>query len=286
MKILVIGATGNTGSILIPALIKSGQQVRAFVRHEQKAETLKDAGAEIYVGDLDRPETIDGALRDIDRVYLCVWNGPTAATEGINVIDAIKRVGTNPLVVRHSAFGSKGSRIIQQIDEVDNALKSSGLRWTSIKPTFFMQNLLMAASTVQSDGSIYWDWADGKVGMIDVRDVAESALGALTGKAEEGKEYVLTGPAPVSMNDVATIFSKKLDKKVHYIPVPHEASKQAMMSIGFPEFIVDGYIELNEGFANGFADTSTKNVQILTGHPARSVEDFANDFKDYFISRN
>ncbi|OQP66588.1 hypothetical protein A3860_13995 [Niastella vici] len=286
MKTLVIGATGNTGSILIPALIKSGQKVRAFVHHEQKAQALKEAGAEIYVGDLDRPETIDGALKDIDQVYFCLWNGPTAATQGINVINAIKRVGTNSFVVRHSAFGSKGSRIIQQIDEVDNALKASGLHWTSIRPTFFMQNLLMAASTVQQDGSIYWDWADGKVGMIDVRDVAESALGALTGKAEEGKEYVLTGPAPVSMKDVATTFSKKLGKKVNYVPVSHEASKQAMMGMGFPEFIVDGYIELNEGFSNGVANTSTKNVQLLTGHPARSVEDFASDFKDYFISHN
>jgi len=286
MKTLVTAATGNTCSILIPALINAGQQVRAFVRNEEKAQQLKDAGAEIYVGDLDRPETIDDALKGIDQVYLCTWNGPTASQQGINVINAIKRAGTNPFVVRHSAYGTKGSRIIQQIDEVDNALKASGLRWTSIKPTFFMQNLMMAAPSVKSDGNIYWDWANGKAGIIDIRDVAESALGALTGKAQEGKEYILTGPESISMHDVANSFAKELGKPVHYIPVPHAASKEAMMGMGFPEFIVDGYMELNEGFTNGFADVSNGNVKTLTGHAARSVDNFTRDFKGYFVSEN
>jgi len=284
MKTLVTGATGNTGSILIPALLNAGQQVRAFVRNEEKAQPLKEAGAEIYVGDLDRPGTIDGALDGVDQVYLCTWNGPTALQQGLNVIEAIRRAGISPFVVRHSAFGAKGSRIIRQIDEVDKALRASGLRWTSIKPTFFMQNLMMAAGTIREQGQIYWDWADGKAGMVDVRDVADAAFGALTGKAEAGKEYVLTGPASVSMHDVASTFSKRLNKPVQYVPVPHEASKQAMMGMGFPEFIVDGYIELNEGFSHGIADRSTDNVQILAGHPARSVDDFVNDFHGYFTA--
>ena len=281
-KILVTGATGNTCSILVPALVKAGHEVRVFVRNEEKAQPLKEAGAEIYVGDLDQGDTIDAALEGIDKVYLCTWNGPTALKQGLNVIEAIKRVGTKPFVVRHSAFGAENSELIQQINEVDDALKASGIPWTSIKPTFFMQNMLMASQSIQTDGNIYWDWADGKAGMIDVRDIADSALGALTGKAEQGKEYILTGAYPVSMHDVATSFSNVLGKEINYVAVPHEASKEAMMGMGFPEFIVDGYIELNKGFADGFADLSTNNVELLSGHSARSVDDFVNDFKGYF----
>jgi uncharacterized protein YbjT (DUF2867 family) len=145
-----------------------------------------------------------------------------------------------------------------------------------------MQNLMMAKPSIQGEGNIYWDWDEGRVGMIDIRDVADSALGALTGKAEEGKEYVLTGPNSVSMSDVAGSFTNTLNKQVNYIPVPHEASKEAMMGMGFPEFIVDGYIELNVGFTNGFADTSNGNVEKLSGHVARSIDDFTRDFKGYF----
>lgn len=281
-KILVTGATGNTCSILVPALLSAGHEVRAFVRNEEKAQALKEAGAEIYVGDLDQPETIDAALEGVDKVYLCTWNGPTAATQGKNIIEAIKRAGTNPLVVRHSAFGADSSELIQQINEVDEALKASGIPYTIIKPTFFMQNFVMASPTIQGDGKIYWDWADGKAGMIDIRDIADSAIGALTGKAEQGKEYILTGSQSVSMNDVASSFTRVLGKQVNYVAVPHEASKESMMEMGFPEFIVDGYVELSKGFSKGFADTTTNNVELLSGHKARSIDDFTRDFKGYF----
>jgi uncharacterized protein YbjT (DUF2867 family) len=106
-KILVIGATGNTGSILVPSLIEAGQEVRAFVKNGKKAQALKDAGAEIYIGDLDKSTTIDGALHDIEKVYFCTWNGPTASSQGKNVIEAIQRIGINPYFVRHSALGSE-----------------------------------------------------------------------------------------------------------------------------------------------------------------------------------
>ncbi len=281
-KILVFGATGNTGSILVPALLSDGHEVRAFVRNEEKAQSLKDAGAEIYLGDLDQGDTIDGALEGIEKVYFCTWNGPTASTQGNNIVNAIKRAGTKPFIVRHSAYGTEGSRLIQQINEVDNAIQDSGVPWTSIKPTFFMQNMMMASPSIQNGGQIYWDWADGKAGMIDVRDVAESAFGALTGKAEQGKEYILTGPKSISMHDVATSFAKVLSKKINYVAVPHEASKESMMGMGFPEFIVDGYVELSQGFAQGFADTTTGNVEALTGHAPRSIDDFTKDFKGYF----
>jgi uncharacterized protein YbjT (DUF2867 family) len=281
-KILVTGATGNTCSILVPALLHAGQEVRAFVRNEEKAQDLKNAGAEIYLGDLDQGDTIDGALEGIEKVYFCTWNGPTAAAQGKNILEAIKRTGINPLIVRHSAYGAEGSRIIQQINEVDKLIHESGLQWTSIKPTFFMQNLMMVSPSIQNGGNIYWDWAEGKAGMVDIRDVADSAFGALTGKAEPGKEYVLTGPESISMHDVATSFTKVLGKEINYVAVPHNASKESMMGMGFPEFIVDGYVELSQGFSQGFADTTTGNVEVLSGHPARSIDDFINDFKSYF----
>ena len=281
-KILVTGATGNTCSILIPALINAGQEVRAFVRNEEKAQSLKEAGAEIYIGDLDQGGTIDVALEGIEKIYFCTWNGPTASAQGKNIVEAIKRSGTNPFIVRHSAFGTDGSRLIQQINEVDKAIQGSGIPWTSIKPTFFMQNMMMVSQSIQNGGNFYWDWADGRAGMIDIRDVADSALGALSGKAEQGKEYILTGPESISMNEVATSFAKVLDKEINYVAVPHEASKEAMMGMGFPEFIVDGYVELSQGFAQGFADITTGNVEALSGHKARSIDDFTKDFKGYF----
>ena len=283
-KILVTGATGNTGSGLVPALRKAGVDVRAFVRDEAKAQPLKGLGVEVVVGDLDRPETIAPAVEGVDKIYLLTWNGPTQAQQAINVIEAAKKAG-NPHIVRHSMWGSEKSRIIQQGDQVEAALISSGLPWTLLKPAFFMQNLMMAAQTIASDGMIYWDTGDGKLGMIDLRDIVEAAFAVLTGEGHEGKNYILTGPEAISMHEVASAFSKALGKKVTYVSVPGEASLQSMLSMGFPEWIARGYGELMVGFSQGFADRTTDNVATLTGHPARSIEQFARDYAQVFEPR-
>lgn len=282
-KVLVTGATGNTGSGLVPALRDAGVDVRAFVRDESKAQPLKDVGVEIVVGDLDQPETIDPAVEGVDKIFLLTWNGPTEAQQGRNVIEAAKRVG-NPHIVRYAGWGSEKSRIIKNQQQVEEALKSSGLPWTMLKPTFFMQNTMMAAQTVASDGMIYWDMKDGKLAMIDVRDAIDAAAAILTGSGHEGNTYILTGPTSISFHDVARTFSKVLGKDVKYVSVPGEAAIESMVGMGIPEWIAKGYAELSEGFVEGFADSVSDKVLTLTGHPARSFEQFATDFAQVFGS--
>jgi len=104
----------------------------------------------------------------------------------------------------------------------------------------------------------------------------------LTGSGHEGKSYILTGPEAISMHDVAKAFSKVLGKEVKYVNVPAEAALQSMTSMGFPEWIASGYGELMAGFSEGFANRATANVANLTGHPARSFEQFARDFAQVF----
>ena len=284
LKVLVTGATGNTGSLLVPQLLQADVDVRVFVRDEAKAKAYKDSGAEVIVGDLDKPETILPAVKDVDKIYLLTWNGETQLQQAKNVIEAAKQAG-KPHIIRHSMWGSENSRIIKQGYEIDEIIKSSGLPWTILKPTFYMQNTMMAAQTITSDGVIYWDMKDGKLGTIDVRDIADSAFAVITGEGHEGKDYILTGPEAISFNDIAETFSRVLDKEVKYVNVPGEASFQAMVGMGIPEWIAHGYAELSEGFSNNFANSTTKNVEILTGHPARSFEEFANDFAQVFGSK-
>lgn len=281
LRVLVTGATGNTGSLLVPKLLRAGISVRIFVRDEKKAESFKDLGAEVVLGDLDKPETIIPAVKDVDKIYLLTWNGPTQLRQAENLINAASESG-KPHIVRHSMLGPEDCRIIKQGLKVEDILKASGLPWTILKPTFYMQNTMMAAQTIYSDGKIYWDMKDGRLGTIDVRDIADAAYAVLAGKDHEGKSYILTGPEAISFNDAAKIFSDVLDKEIEYINVPGEASFQAMTGMGVPEWIAKGYIELSEGFSKNFAENVTKNVELLTWHPARSFEQFAKDFAHVF----
>ncbi len=284
LKVLVTGATGNTGSLLVPALLKADVNVRVFARNEEKAKPLKDLGAEVVIGDLDDPASILPAVKDVDKIYLLTWNGETAVKQAQNVINAAKNAGVSH-IIRHSMWGPDNSRIIKQGNEIEGMVKSSGLQWTILKPTFFMQNTMMAAQTISSDGVIYWDMKDGKLGMIDVRDIADAAFAVIVGKGHEGKSYILTGPETISFNDVAKVFSDVLQREVKYVNVPGEASLQAMIGMGMPEWIAKGYVELMEGFSENFANSTTKNVENLTWHPARSFKQFATDFAQVFSNK-
>jgi uncharacterized protein YbjT (DUF2867 family) len=281
-KVLITGATGNTCSLLVPELLRTNNNVRVFIRDEKKAKALENLGAEVILGDLDQPETIIPAVKGVDKIYLLTWNGPTQLQQAENVIKAASEAG-NPHIVRHSMWGPENSRIIQQGLKVEEIIKSSGLPWTILKPTFYMQNTLMAVQTISAQGNIYWDMKEGKLGMIDIRDIADAAFAVITGTGHEGKSYILTGPEAISFTDIANIFSKVFERDINYINVPGEASFQAMLGFGIPEWIAKGYVELSEGFSNNFANSTTNNIQILTGHPARSFEQFANDFAHVFM---
>lgn len=278
---LVIGATGNTGSGIAQGLLARGDRVRALVRDSERGDALKRNGAQVALGDLDDPRTLTPSLFEgVTDVYFCTWNGPTALDQWRNFRAALRAAGSSPRIVRGSAFGAPQSRIIQQTSAADRDLRESGLRWTILQPTFFMQNTMMAAPTVKEQGAIYWDWGDGQAGIIDVRDIVDAALGVLAAPHGQFGEqsFVLTGPAPIGFTDIAAAIGRAIGKDVTYVPVPHEAAKDAMVGMGLPEWVAEGYVELNQGFENNFANTATDGVRTLAGHSPRSFEQFARDF--------
>ena len=285
-KILVTGATGNVGSLLIPKLTSLGADVRALTRDESKAQGLKDAGVEVVIDDLEKPETLDAAFRGVGKVFLVTPPNPNQVIQARYGIEAAKRNGS-PVIVRLSAGAVKDTpgalpRVSGQHAEIDNELRASGLPYTILKPHFFMQNIMMAAQTVASDGVVYMAMQDGKTGMIDVRDIVDVAVTVLTEDGHEAKEYALTGPASISFHDVAAGLSEALGKQIDYVNVPVEAAREGMVSMGFPEWMADAMGEYTTAFSQGYGDFITDDVQLTTGNPARKFGDFARDFAQVF----
>lgn len=283
-KILVTGATGNVGSAVVANLTAIGASVRALVRDESKAQALKDAGVEVVVGDLSRPETLDAAFSGVGKVFLLTPVSPDAVALATNGIAAAKRAGS-PYIVRLSAVKASHespTRIGRQHAEIDDALKASGLRYTILRPHFYMQNTMMAAETVASDGVVYMPFKDGKLGIVDIRDIADVAAKVLTEDGHEGKTYTPTGPASISFHDIAAGLSKALGREVKYVDVPPESSREAMLGMGLPEWMVDAYHEYFKVYSEGWGDLTTSDVEQVTGNPARSYETFARDFAQAF----
>jgi uncharacterized protein YbjT (DUF2867 family) len=283
--ILITGATGKIGSALLDNLASTNVQVRALVRNGSKVRALGKRGVEVFSGDFLEPQTLGPALDGVSAVFLLTPIHPHQVSQAANVIDAARGSGNDPHVVRlsvHQASHEAPTRISRQHAEIEERLISSGLPYTLLRPQSFMQNTLLSAPTVARQGKIFQPMKDGRLGMIDARDIGEVAAKVLTEGGHEGKTYTLTGPAAISFYDVAEALGEVLGKEVTYVPIPQEKAKEAMLGRGIPEWVADALNEYAEAHSEGYSDWTTGDFERLTGHPATSYKEFANDSERAF----
>ncbi len=284
-RILITGATGNVGSATLDNLGTPDVSLRALVHGESKTQTMRDRGVEAVVGDFLEPDSLAPALEGVNTVLLITPIHPKQVAQATNVIEAARDSGNDPRIVRLSvaqASHEAPTRNSRQHAEIEEELISSGLRYTLLRPTTFMQNTLVTVRSVASEGKVYQPFEDGKLGMIDARDIGEVAAKVLTEEGHEGKTYTLTGPAAISFHDIAEMLSEVLGKKVDYIPISLAKAKETMLGIGLSEWKAEVLIEYARAHSQGYSNFTTEDIEQLTGHTATTYKEFATDFERAF----
>lgn len=277
--VLVTGATGKIGSLLVPKLKAAGADVRALVRSTDKGQKAKQEGADIVLGDFDQPETLKGAMQGVDTLVLITPPGPEADRQSQACIEAAKEAGVKN-VVRISAIIPDERRPTdntRQHAETDEILKASGLSFTILRPHAFMQNIFASAGTIAQDGKMYWGMGDGKMGMIDVRDIADVAAKVVMEEGHDGIIYDLTGPESISFHDVARELSEALDREISYLPVPPEAVESSMKQLGAGDWMSKLMRDYSEAYASGWGDFVTEDVEKVLGRKPRSIREFIRE---------
>jgi uncharacterized protein YbjT (DUF2867 family) len=140
-----------------------------------------------------------------------------------------------------------------------------------------MQNMLMFADAIRTQGAFYLPLGDSKVGWVDARDIAEVGVVALTGAGHENKEYPITGGEAINCAGIAQTLSGVLGKTVNYIDVPLAAAKEGMTAAGMPEKLADMMNELYALGPAGHLGYVADTVERVTGHPPRRFRQFAMD---------
>ena len=125
---------------------------------------------------------------------------------------------------------------------------------------------------------------DGRIAMVDARDIAAVAATALTEEGHTGKIYPITGPAALSMDEVASRIGAAIATTVKYIDMPPEASYNAMVDGGMPGWFADDLVKLAQMFAAGHGTEVFPTVEQIIGSPARSFEQLVANFADAFRS--
>jgi uncharacterized protein YbjT (DUF2867 family) len=281
--ILVTGATGGVSSRLIQELLasKADVRLRALVRSPQKAGPLIASGVDTVVADLDEPESLPPAFEGVDDLWLLTPPGPRAPENNMNATWAARSAGVKR-VVRLSAIGAAHDAPTRngRLHALSDAeLQASGLRWTILRPHFFMQNLLGFAPGIAASGNFYLNTAQGRLGLIDTRDVAATAAAVLLddSKRHDGQIYTPTGPRSLTLSEVAEELARVLDRPVRFVSVPDEAVRAGSIQAGLTPWLAGMMVEYGRAYGANWGDFTTSHVKDVTGKEARSLTDFARD---------
>lgn len=274
--ILIIGATGTIGRILVKQLTAQGATFRAFVRDFAKGEAL---GCDYVVGDLDDAKSVAAAVTGVERVFLNSAPGPDLTRQQTAVIDAAKAAGVSHIVKLSAPGADRQSQVLQarQHGEIEAYLAESGLAWSLLRPSFFMQNFFGHANSIRHMGQFFGAYRDGRIGFIDVEDIAAVATMLLTGDAHEGEAFHLTGSESLTHAEVALCFSQKLGREIQYVDLPVAQMVAQMLASGMHEDFARGLGVMMTGMAAGYAAATTDVFFKLTGQQPRTFNQFIED---------
>ena len=283
--ILVTGATGKVGSELMRLLAEAGRSARALVHSLDKAAPIQRLGLETAVGDFEQPDTLDAAMKGCDQLFLLSPPSPRQAEQEQHVIDAAKRAGVAHVVKQSVPWADDpdvGLVFCRWHGQIERYLEQSGLAYTLLRPSNFMQNFLMSAQPVAEQGMLYGMTGEGRVAFIDTCDVAAVAAELLISPGHQGTSYTLTGPEALSAAEVAERLSAATGRQVRYVDLGPDAFRQALAGAGLPGWLVDGLVETHTLFAAGHAATVTDEMASVTGRPPRTFAQFAADHQAAF----
>ena len=274
--VLFVGAPGLIGNHVIPALIKAGFSVLAGSRRG-----LSVGGARGVVVDMRNPESLARTMQGMTTVSLVISDVEDMESLGLNAIAAAKSAGVRRLLW-FSSFGAKPdnqARFSRRHPVIDEAVRSSGIPHTILRPNFLMQNFTaFYGETIRTTGTIFLPLGDARVSHLDLRDLAEAAVAALTNDRHVDKIYDLSGPEALHTSEVAEQIGSAIGRKIQYQPIPVAAMEASLRESGMEPWFAEGLAELYGWIRDsGLGSEVTDAAQQLLGRKATLFRQFAAD---------
>lgn len=276
--ILITGGTGNSGVPIVQALLERGERVRVLARDPVKGAQLLGDDVELARGDFNDEQSLAAAMDDVERALLNSSPTPDLVECQNRFIDVAKRSGVRH-VVKFSAAGARPGAPFRFGDwhgQVEKYLERSGIAWTHLRPSFFMQNLLGMAGMIKS-GALYAPTGNGRAPFVDLRDIAAVAAACLSEDGHENRSYDIAGPTALTYGDIASTFSKVLGREVKFMDVPRDVAKQNLMQAGLPEWMAEAINELNDQMKQGHFAEVTDVVQRVGKKRPVTLEEFVRE---------
>lgn len=274
--ILVTGANGNVGRELVAQLAAAKQQVRALVR--DPGRSAPPEGVELTAGDLDRPASLAPALDGVRAVFLL---GGHIDMPGLLAQIGEARVERVVLLSSRSVVGgSPTNAIVRMWMTSEEAVRSSGLAWTVLRPSGFASNALRWLPQLRAGDVVRAPFSNAAIASIDPYDIAAVARVALTTAGHESKNYSLSGPEAQLPAQQVAILGKVLGRPLRFEAQPDDEARAQLLR-STPQEFVDAFFRF---FVEGEFDDAVllPTVHEVTGQAPRSFEQWARAHRAEF----
>jgi uncharacterized protein YbjT (DUF2867 family) len=282
--LLITGATDTVGSEVLTRLAAQGVRVRAVTRDLRKAAANPLPHVEFVQGDFEDPESMRKACSGVSRAFLLSNSTDRAEQQQIGFTRVAQQSGVRHIVKLsqlHADARSPG-RFLRYHAAVEAAVRASGLTFTFLRPNLYMQGLLNFRQTIREKNAFFAAAGDARISAVDVRDLADIVVAALTSSRHDNRVYSLTGPEALTFGDMARQLSKAVGRRVTFVDVPPQAMRAALADLGLPDWQADGLLEEFAMYRRGEAAGAESGVRDALGRPPRSFDEFARDHAPMF----
>lgn len=277
MRVLVTGATGNVGRLVVDELLGTGVEIRALTNNPGKANL--PGGVEIAEGFIGKPETVRDALVGVERLYLAPHPKTAQA-----VVDLAVQAGVRRIVDLSSSGAddeAQGDPASWWFYAVERAVESApGVEWTHLRPGEFMLNALGWADSIRAEGVVRAAYGAASYAPLDLVDIAAVAAKTLLEDGHHGQKYAMTGPESLSKIEKVRIIGEVLGREIRFVEISHAEARAQMLAQGYGEaadWLLDGDAQMI-----GQPQPVLPTVPNLLGRPSRTFAEWTRAHADAF----
>jgi uncharacterized protein YbjT (DUF2867 family) len=295
---LVTGAGGGSGSVsrqVVELLVHAGESVRAMVRRDDdRAQHLRELGADVVVGDLTRAGDIVAALQDVQRMffnmsvssdYLLATTEVCAAAVERGRLDAIVNM-SQMTVSQMTLTSTEESRQHRLHWLAEHVLNWSGLPVIHVRPTVFLDNPLftiLASPTLRERDVLALPFGTGRTSPIASADVAAVVAAILRNPSDHiNKVYELTGPQVLDVKGLAQEYTSALGRPISAEDRDPDEVQRELASAGLPGHVQQHIATMVRLHREDRYNRATDDVERIIGRPAQTVADYVASRRDLF----
>jgi NAD(P)H dehydrogenase (quinone) len=289
-KVLVTGATGDTGRATVDELLARGHRVRALAHgQDERSKKLQDRGVEVVYGDLLDFGQVKAALNGVQRAYFVYPIRPGILQATAYFAQAAKEANVDGIVNMSQKSAREDAKSNAATDHwlSERVFDWSGVTVAHIRPTYFAEWLLYLAPMIRA-GKLPVPFGTGRHAPIAAEDMGRVIAGILENPTPHGGQiYPLFGPVEYTYQETAEVLSRVLGKRVEYKQVEFEVFKQTLQAGGKASAVGNSFLfqhlqEVAIDHQNGIFEGTNNLVEKLGGRPPMTLEAFLNKHRKVF----